>query len=63
MNYVMKFSCRDFNVRKFVLDHCDSGLEWQRRTGGGGGIINESLDIVESGEKMMEWPDTDNETT
>ena len=29
----------------------------------GGGIINESLDIVESGEKMMEWPDTDDEAT
>ena len=26
-----------------------------------GSIINESLDIVESGEKMMEWPDTDDE--
>ena len=28
-----------------------------------GSIINESLDIVESGEKMMEWPDTDDEAT
>ena len=24
-------------------------------------IINESVDIGESGEKMMEWPDTDDE--
>ena len=44
-----------------VLEQCDSCLEWQRRRGGG--IINESLDIVESGEKMMEWPDTDDEVT
>ena len=45
----------------YNFDHCASGSQYVGAERGG--IINESLDIVESGKKMMEWPDTDDEAT